>query len=178
MTLHREFKESTVRITHYISIRHFGPYEEVNATWARLTQFAFEYGASGPDVVAFGFCHDCGPHTPPEEIRYDACLGVDPKFHKSLMEKMADSKDGDFEGIRLETMSVGKTIMTVHRGPYSTIREAYTDALRAAATQKLSFDAHRLPTLEVYRNNPLLTKPESLLTEIHFLHKGSTPRVD
>lgn len=177
MQFEREFRESSLNIRNYVSIRHYGPYEDVNDTWARLTQFAFERGIAGPQVMTFGICHDCQPHTPPDQIRYDACLGISPESYAELTQQMSASEDDDFTGIRMETMVPLKTVMTIYRGPYKDIREAYTDALRAAATKGLNFDAHKLPTIEVYKNNPLFTKPESLVTEIHFLPGATVPKV-
>lgn len=173
----REFKEATLNITNYISIRHFGPLEEVNSTWSRLIQFAFHLGISGPEVIAFGLCCDYPPNTPPDQIRYDACLSISPAQHENLVQPMAANMDDNFEGIRLNTLKVGKTMMTVHRGPYSNIRDAYTDALEAAALTGIDVHSHGLPTIEVYKNNPLLTKPEALITEIHFLPAGHEFRV-
>lgn len=178
MQAEREFKEASLNIRNYVSVRHFGPYEEVNETWARLTQFAFDRGIAGPQVTTFGICHDCQPHTPPSQIRYDACLGVNTEVYAQLTQSLTESDDDDhFTGIRMETMTPQKTVMTIYRGPYKNIREAYTDALRSAATKGLHFDPHKLPTIEIYKNNPLFTKPESLVTEIHFLSGGSAPRV-
>ena len=174
MQLEREFKEALLKIRNYVSIRHFGPYEDVNETWARLTQFAFEQGIGGPQVTAFGVCHDCQAFTPSSQIRYDACLGLYPETYLQLIQKLTSSDEYDFAGIRLETMAPQRTVMTIHKGSYRSIREAYTDALRSAATKKLNFDARRLPTIEIYRNNPLFTKPDSLVTEIHFL-SGDNP---
>jgi len=178
MEKEREFKKARLNIQNYISVRHYGPYEEVNETWARVTQFAFERGISGPQVTAFGICCDCPPHTPPENIRYDACLAVNPETYTQLMEKLTVTEEDDFAGIRMETMTPQETIMTIYKGPYNNIREAYTDALTLAATKTLNFDPHRLPTIEIYKNNPLFTKPAALVTEIHFLPKGSAQRID
>jgi DNA gyrase inhibitor GyrI len=174
--LEREFKESLLNIRNYISVRHFGPYEDVNETWARLTQFAFEQGIGGPQVTAFGVCHDTQAITPPSHIRYDACLGIYPETYLQLAQKLTNSDQDEFSGIRLETMVPQRTVMTIHKGSYRDIREAYTDALRAAATKKLNFDPRRLPTIEIYRNNPLFTKPEALVTEIHFLSGDGSPK--
>ena len=172
----REFREAALNFRNYVSVRHFGPYEEVNETWARLMQFAFERGITGPQVTAFGICHDCQPHTAPDQIRYDACLALSPETYMHLTQELVVSEDDDFNGIRMETMTPQETVMTLYRGPYKNIREAYTDALRSAATKDLKFDPHRLPTIEVYKNNPLFTKPQALVTEIHFLTSGTAPR--
>src|SRR6478752_3024753 len=99
MTSEREFFESTLNITHFISIRHFGPLEQVNETWSRLIQFAFHMGLSGPEVVSFGLCYDSPPHTPPDQIRYDACIGISPQKYKNIMEEVRMKADSNLEGI-------------------------------------------------------------------------------
>ena len=165
----REFKPATLsHFDHYISLRHFGPYDGVNETWSRLVQFAFHQSIVGPKVVPFGICPVCPGNVFPSELWYDACLTLSPEQHEAIAHKMVAKPEDDLEGIELNTLRVDKTVMTIHRGPYSRLRETYTDAIIAGRLQGFHFEGHRLPTIEIYRNNPLLTKPEALVTEIHF----------
>lgn len=173
MITSREFKVGSLNhISNYISLRHFGPFEEVNDTWSRLIQFAFHQGIVGPQVVSFGACPVCPGETFDEKLRYDACLAINPEQHKAITQSLVPKAEDNFEGFRTNTLKVGKTMLTVHYGPYSTIRESYADAINAGVLHGFKFDGHRLPTIEIYRNNPLLTKPEALITEIHFIVDG------
>ena len=49
---------------------------QVGATWGRLCQWAGMRGLFGPDTQCFGVCYDDPEITPPDKIRYDACLTV------------------------------------------------------------------------------------------------------
>src|ERR1700761_1103735 len=109
-----ELQEGTLSMRNYISIRHFGPYEDLNVTWKRLTQFAFQNSIPGPNVSAFGLCYDDPTNTPPRHIRYDACLSINAATLRDLMSRMNDLADASLAGIRLQTMPAAKTVMTVH----------------------------------------------------------------
>jgi AraC family transcriptional regulator len=166
----REFKQASLDFTQALSIRHFGPYQEVNETWAKLTQAAFNLGIAGPDVVAFGLSYDDPTTTPLEKIRYDACLSIS-KVHFNLLTQRFEaeevSEEPQMRGVRAWPVSFGQTMMTVHRGSYGDIREAYTDLLREVAFSAKTREPPRPPFIEVYRNNPLLTRSQDLITEIH-----------
>jgi len=171
-------------ITHYVSIRHLGPFQQVNATWARLTQFALQQGIVGPHVIAFAVDCPCDTLDAPIEsaanvqlptgtlvpqLQYDACLAISPAQHTMITKQMAFRPGDNFVGLRAGRIAVGDTMMAIHRGPYGNIGETYRAALAAGATLGTSPDGKGLPVaFEVYRNNPLLTDPEALITELHF----------
>jgi AraC family transcriptional regulator len=167
----QEVRTGSVNFHHYISLRHFGPYETVDETWQRLLLFAFNNGFSGKDVTAFGLCYDNPTQTPSEQIRYDACLAV-PQEHFADLQKVLRSKKPDqnrpeIEGIRLEELGGLRNTLTVtHKGPYQQNREAYA-ALEGEAERRGKGRRLELPSIEIYRNNPLLTRAEDLITEIH-----------
>jgi effector-binding domain-containing protein len=174
-------RSSLTTLTHYVSIRHLGPFQQVNATWARLTQFALQQGISGPHVIAFAAACPCDDINAPVaaakvpigsgqlQLQYDACLAISAAQHNAITREMTFRPGDNFAGLRAGTIRVGDTMMTVHRGPYSTIGDTYRSALAAGATLGTSPDGKGLPVaFEVYKNNPLLTDPESLITEIHF----------
>lgn len=171
-------------LTHYVSVRHLGPFQQVNATWARLTQFALQQGISGPHVIAFAVACPCDDINQPYvaaarvapgslpaqlQLQYDACLAISPAQHNMITTQMAFRPGDNFAGLRAGRIGVGDTMMIVHRGPYDKIGDTYRAALDAGATLGTSPDGKGLPVaFEVYKNNPLLTDPEALITEIHF----------
>jgi AraC family transcriptional regulator len=167
-----EVRTGSVNFHHYISLRHFGPYETVNDTWARLLLFAFNNGFSGKDVTAFGLCYDDPTQTPSEQIRYDACLAVPQEHFAGLQQVLRsnrpDQNRPEIEGIRLEELGGLRNTLTVtHKGPYQQNRRAYS-ALVAETTRRGGKGRRLdLPSIEIYRNNPLLTRAEDLITEIH-----------
>ncbi|HME07473.1 MAG TPA: GyrI-like domain-containing protein [Bryobacteraceae bacterium] len=174
-------------ITHYISIRHVGPYTDVNATWARLSQFAMSQGLAGSSVITLAAACPCGDINAPIEsdggtgattdavggqsaagLQYDACLAVSAADHGRISQYLSAAKE-NVANVRTGTVNLGDTLMVVHQGPYATIGDTYRKAVGAGATLFSSAKADGLPfAIEVYRNNPLLTKQSDLITEIHF----------
>ena len=75
---------SLSNITHYVGIRHVGAFNDVNSTWARLTQFALQQGISGPNVISFADVCPCAdltaPTLPDTSIKafYDCLLYTSP----------------------------------------------------------------------------------------------------
>ena len=63
-------------------IRHVGPYLQVGETWGRLFAWAGPRGlvARGPKMI--GVCYDDPEVTPPDKLRYDACLSVGEHFRE------------------------------------------------------------------------------------------------
>jgi len=170
-------------ISHYVSIRHLGPFQQVNTTWARLTQFALQQGLVGPQVLAFAVACPCDDINAPiaaasvqlptgtfaPQLQYDACLAISAVQHNQITKQMTFRPGDNFVGLRAGRIAVGDTMMTIHRGPYGNIGDTYRAALAAGATLGTSPDGKGRPVaFEVYRNNPLLTDPEALITEIHF----------
>lgn len=164
----REFRSARLNPSTVLCLRHFGPYEAVNDTWTRLTTIAFDRGLSGPTTQAMGVVYDDPTTTPPERIRYDACLSVEEARIRDV--PLADPLQ-EFTGIRLENLTFGESLMTVHYGAYTRITEAYTDMMQRvtlapdATTRRVR---QRPPYVEVYKNNPILTPASELVTEIYF----------
>ena len=61
-------------------VRHVGPYHEVNVAWERLCMQLGKDGLLGPGTRFIGICYDDPEVTPPEKVRYDACVTVDSDF--------------------------------------------------------------------------------------------------
>ena len=134
-------------------IRHVGPYDQVGAAWQKLMMWAGPAGMLGPNMKLLGIVHDDQEVTPPERIRYDACLVVRP----------------DFEGQgEIGAQEIGGTDYAIarHTGPYEKLGDSYAK-LCGWWLPTSGRELRAAPGFEVYLNNPQTTEPENLLTDIH-----------
>jgi len=134
-------------------MRHTGPYAEVGATWDKLLAALGPEGWIGSDTVFIGICHDDPEVTPPEKIRYDACVTVDDRFVPA-------------GAVGVQTVAGGDYAVTTHFGPYARLGETYAQVLgqwlpRSGRTLRST------PCFEIYLNSPENTEPAELLTDIH-----------
>src|SRR5208282_5113853 len=138
---------------HVAFMRHVGPYGEVGATWDKFLPVLGKEGLLGGDSLFIGICHDDPEVTPPDKVRYDACVTVDESFQPA----------GD---IGVQVIPGGEYAVTTHFGPYQKLGETYTELLG----QWLPRSGHELratPCFEVYLNDPQSTDPEDLVTDIY-----------
>jgi AraC family transcriptional regulator len=135
-------------------VRHVGSYSEVGSAWQRIHAWAGQRGLLRPDARAFGLCHGDPDTTPPERLRYDACIEVGPDVQP----------DG---GIEVQDVAGGRYAVATHRGSYAKLAETY-GALREEwmPANRLALAEDR-PSVEVYRNNPQQTPEDELLTDVH-----------
>jgi AraC family transcriptional regulator len=133
-------------------LRHVGPYHEVGPTWQRFMAWAGRQGLLGPDTLCFGASWDDPEVTPPDKIRYDACLAVP--------EGVTPSGE-----IGVQTIPGGTYAVTLHEGPYERLAQTY-EALFGRWLPSSGFEPGDPPSLEFYLNNPETTPPEQLRTEI------------
>jgi AraC family transcriptional regulator len=137
-----------------VFVRHVGPYNEVGPTWEKLCKAAGKKGLFGwGKPTLLGLCHDDPAVTPPDKIRYDACLVI--------------KKDAQPEGeLGVQTIAGGEYAVAVHHGPYEQLGETYA-ALCGQWIPAQGREIAAAPSFEVYKNNPQTTKPEKLLTEVY-----------
>jgi AraC family transcriptional regulator len=134
-------------------LRHTGPYREVSATWDKLLPALGKEGLLGGDSQFIGVCHDDPEVTPPEKIRYDACVTIDAPF--TLM--------GD---IGLQTIAGGEYAITTHFGSYEKLGSTYAKVL-GQWLPRSGRELRSAPCFEIYLNDPESTEPEELLTDIY-----------
>ena len=134
-------------------MRHVGPYGEVGATWEKLLPVLGKEGWLGGDSLMLGICHDDPDVTPPDKIRYDACVSVDESFVPA----------GE---IGVQVISGGDYAVTTHFGPYHKLGETYTKLLGQWLPRSRR-ELRSAPCFEVYLNDPQGTEPEDLLTDIY-----------
>jgi len=134
-------------------VRHIGPYQECGAAWGKLCKFAEEHGLFTPTTLRIGIGHDNPSITPPEELRYDACLTVNDQFQPTCDIGAQEIPGGEYAVLTL-------------RGPYSGLPGAYRWLLEkwlpTSGREKRS-----VPCFEIYMNDPTTTLPDDVITEIY-----------
>lgn len=134
-------------------LRHVGPYQECGSAWERLMLWAGPKGLMGAGTMCIGLCHDDPEITPPHQIRYDACITVDPGF----------TTEGE---VLVKVIDGGDHAVTTHFGPYTDFGETYSKLMGQWAPRH-GRRLRQAPCLEVYLNSPEETEPEDLLTDIY-----------
>ncbi len=75
-----EVKIERLSPLHVAFVRHVGPYYEVHGAWEKVCTGLGRKGLMGPESRFIGVCYDDPEVTPPEKIRYDACVTVGTDF--------------------------------------------------------------------------------------------------
>jgi AraC family transcriptional regulator len=145
-------------------VRHVGPYDQVGRTWQKLCTWAGMRGLFGPNTQLFGISHDDPDVTPPDKLRYDACIVV------------SDAVQPEGE-VGVQEVAGGRYAVAMHRGPYSKFGETYA-ALLGQWLPARGHEPVSSPCLEFYRNNPNTTAPEDLLTDIYVPLRASHAAVE
>jgi AraC family transcriptional regulator len=97
--------------------------------------------------------HDDPEVTPPDKVRYDACLVVDAPL----------KPEGD---VGVQEISGGDYATATHQGPYEKLGETYA-RLCGEWLPGSGRELRSAPSLEIYRNSPMNTAPENLLTDVY-----------
>lgn len=134
-------------------VRHIGPYNECAPAWKTLCDWAGMLGLLNENTKFIGVSYDDPQVTPPEKIRYDACITID------------ESVQGDGE-IGTQTIAGGEYGILIHNGPYENLEKTYAEFMGVWLPQSGRHFGDN-PSYEVYLNDPDITPPEELLTEIH-----------
>lgn len=140
-------------VTRVAYVRHVGPYAQCHEAWERLCAWAGPKGLLGPHTRVIGVCHDDPEVTPPEKIRYDACVTVPENVTAEGPAGIMDLGGGDYA-------------MILHQGPYSELHAAYA-RLCGVELPKLAREPAYAPSFEIYMNDPATTAPQDLRTEIY-----------
>lgn len=134
-------------------MRHVGPYDEVGRTWEKLMMLLGKEGWLGGDAQFIGICHDDPAVTPPDEIRYDACVTVGESFR-------AEGEMG------VQTIPGGEYAVMTHVGPYEKLGESYAKLL-GQWLPRSGRCLRPMPCFDSYLNSPENTEPEDLITDLH-----------
>jgi len=142
-------------------VRHVGPYNECGPAWSKLCMRLGAEGRLGPGVEFVGLSHDDPDVTPPDKLRYDACVAVDDDYEPA----------GE---IGVQVIAGGEYAMTTHHGPYDRLNETYAELCGQWIPHR-ERTIRAAPCFEIYLNDPESTPPEELLTDIHIPLEGSAP---
>lgn len=134
-------------------VRHVGPYDQVGTAWERLCTRLGKDGLLGPGTRFVGICYDDPEVTPPEKIRYDACVSVDNDFAAE-------------DDVGVQTIGGGEYAVTTHVGPYDLLGQTYAKLL-GQWLPRSGRELRSEPSLEFYLNAPESTDPEDLITDIY-----------
>jgi AraC family transcriptional regulator len=136
-------------------LRHVGPYEgeALGRTWDRLLSWAGQRGLLGPRSKLLGIDHD-NPHvTPPDKLRYDACVATD--------------KPVEPEGeVGTQEIPGGEYAVVTHKGPYETLPETFA-RLYGEWLPRSGREPSDAPGFQHYRTTPRETAPQDLVTDIY-----------
>jgi AraC family transcriptional regulator len=135
------------------TVRHVGPYMQINEAFARLGELAqpahlFER----PGAMMVALFHDDPDSVPADQLRSDAAVVVD-----------ADTPLP--EGLTEQRIPAGEYASTMHVGPYEQLGDVWARFMG----EWLPASGRRIaggPSYEVYLNTPMDTPKEKLRTEI------------
>ncbi len=134
-------------------MRHVGPYNEVGEKWDTLMAWAAQEGLLDGRSTMLGICHDDPEVTPPDKVRYDACLTIDDDLEP----------DGD---IGVQQIVGGEYAVTTHFGSYSRLGETYAKLFGQWMPHN-GREPAATPCFEMYLNDPESSEPEELLTDVY-----------
>lgn len=134
-------------------VRHVGPYEKVHDAWNSVCGWAGQRGLLGPKTVAVGVSYDDPGITPPEKLRYEACLSL---------EHPVESEGA----IGVRTIPGGLYAVVRHKGPYANLGRTYGE-FYGGWLGASGYTCRDLPPYELYVNSPEETPEAELLTDIH-----------
>ena len=135
------------------SLRHVGPYNLISEAFGRLGAIAGRAGLFGPGTTMLAVYHDDPETTAAAELRSDAALTV-PQGRPIP------------DGLKELVIPAGRYARTTHIGPYEKLPDTWGRLMGEwlpRSGQRLGAGA----SYELYRNNPMDTKPEDLITELY-----------
>ena len=133
-------------------VRHTGPYENCSQAWDKICTWMGKEGHLGPGTRFIGVSYDDPEITPPERIRYDACITVDDAFQP----------EGE---IAVQVLAGGDYARSTHHGPYETLSRTY-HRLMGEWLPRSGRHLRNAPCLEFYLTDPDSTPASDLLTDV------------
>jgi AraC family transcriptional regulator len=133
-------------------LRHVGPYETVYRAWLDLAAHLRPHGLPHADSLLIGVPLDDPQATPPEQLRYDACVVVDEHFTPP-------------KAVRVRTLA-GGDYAVARNCPLGELARGYTE-LYGTWLPKSGRRARPAPSLLVAVNRVAGLPPTFHLTDIH-----------
>jgi len=136
------------------SVRHVGPYNQISQAYEQLSSIAGPAKLfQQPGAALVGLYYDDPDTTPPAELRSDAGILVPASLPMPA-------------GLTEQILPAGRYAMTKHTGGYEQLGDTWGRLLG----EWLPASGHRLgptPSFELYRNTPMDTPKDQLVTEIY-----------
>lgn len=132
--------------------RHVGGYATIGPFWQSVRSWAEEQGWLDGRARLYGLCHDDPDVTAEAQLRFDAAVDAGPAV-SSLPE------------LERTLVPAGTYAVGLHVGPYDRLHETYLDVIgRWLPTS--GYDLVAEPVVEHYLDDPSVTPPERLRTEV------------
>lgn len=144
-------KIETINKMRVAFVRHIGPYMECEKAWQKL--LACKSLNVDANTKFIGICHDDPAVTAPDKIRFDACVTVSDSFVAT-------------QDVGVQEIAEGKYAVTEYVGPYSGLAKIYKHLYKQWLPQN-GYEPKPQPSFEIYKNDPCVTPPEKLVTEIY-----------
>lgn len=139
-------------VTMLACMREKGPFmESANTAWKKLASWLEKVDVANEDSEFMGVMHDDPETTPPEELRYDACVSV--------------PRDFTSQDVFMQELPAGEYATTLHVGPYEQLDQSWGLLMQWLAEGDR--EAEMSVCFEVYRNDPRNTPPAELETELY-----------
>lgn len=153
LELKQEIREVAAR--NVIYIRLFGDYKmnDYGGTWMRLIQFVNEEKLPMGDVSPYCIYHDDPKVTPADKLRTDVCMVIPAEV----------APKGD---VGFKQLPTGRYAVFTYKGSYEHLQSVY-DTIYGKFIPEMECTLRDESSAERYLNDPCVTKPEDLLTEIY-----------
>lgn len=135
-----------------VGLDHKGDYNNIGATFDRLSAIASAKGLFSPGSRMFGIYFDDPKATPKSELRSFAGLTAPEGYEPD-------------SGLRVEVIEAGPAAELLHKGPYAELEQAYDYLFREWLPGSGREPADR-PPFEEYLNNPRELPPTEWLTRL------------
>ena len=135
-----------------LALPHQGPYMDIGKAFEGLAA-VISARDRWPDVQA-----SIG-------VYYDDPSAVEPAKLRSHAGVVVGSDASGEEGLEDVTLAGGRVAMLHFKGPYAGLHKAY-EFLFGEWLQGADVELRHAPSYEIYRNNPMDTAPEDLLTDV------------
>jgi AraC family transcriptional regulator len=136
------------------ALSHIGPYNKISDAFARLGMIAGPAGLfASPAASMIALYYDDPDTKPASELRSDAGIVVADSI--AIPSTLHECR-----------IAAGRFAKYRHQGPYSFLGDVWSQFMGVWLPQS----GHRLGSgvsFELYRNNPMTTKPDELLTDIY-----------
>ncbi len=135
------------------SVRHVGPYDAVTSAWMTLLMSPAVMPCINQNTMYIGICYDDPRKVDAQELRYDACVTAVEGFAEAGPVKALTIDGGDYAVYR-------------HVGSYKAFAEVYPEIYEKLIPESGRKPKSGMPSLQIYRNLPINTPEDQLITDI------------